>query len=355
VTVDLDDVQALRAHDPSGMLDVVSAMPSQCRAAYDDAVSMDAPSADGVGAVTFCGMGGSAVAGDVLRSVFRDRLRIPVDVNRTPILPEYCGPHTLVVASSYSGNTGETLAAFHEAVRRGCRVAAVTAGGELGARAGSAGAPVATVPAGFMPRAALGYLTFGLLGLLQAMGLLPPLRADVDETVGELEALVERLGPAAAVDRNPAKALAGLIRDRVPVVWGAEGIGAVAAARWKAQLNENGKVPAFASSMSELDHNEVVGWTRPFGAWFSLVALRHDGEPDGFSERFERSYEIARDAGVEVEEVHAAGRSPLARLFSLILAGDFTSVYVALRREVDPTPVAAIDRIKAALGAGGRS
>lgn len=347
--IDLGDVEALHAADPQDMLGAVAGLPGHCRSAYDDARALDLPKADGITAVTFCGMGGSAVAGDVLRGVFRDRLSVPVDVNRSPLLPAYAGPETLVVISSYSGNTSETLSAFREAVTRGCRLLAVSGGGTLVQEAGEAGAPVVPVPPGFQPRAALGHLGFAALGALETMGLLPPLAGDVDETVQELEALASRMGPDAAPDRNPAKALAGLIGDRVPVIWGAEGIGAVAAMRWKTQMNENGKVPAFFSAMSELDHNEVVGWTTPYGQRFSLVALRHEGEHPEIAARFKLSYDIARAAGVEIEEVTAAGRSNLARLMSLVLAGDFTSVYVGLRRGVDPTPVAVIDHLKASL------
>lgn len=349
MTVDLDDVQALRGVDASDMLGAVSALPDHCRAAYDGAVALDLPSAEGVASVTFCGMGGSAVAGDVLRAVFRDRVGVPIEVNRGHELPAYAGPHTLVVISSYSGNTSETLSGFREARSRGCRLLAVTSGGTLGAEAAEAGIPVVSVPGGFQPRAALGYLGFAALGALEAMGLLPSLAGDVDETVTELAALVERLGPEAPTEQNPAKALAARIGDKVPVVWGAEGIGAVAAMRWKTQLNENGKVPASWSSMSELDHNEVVGWTQPHGHDFSLIALRHDGEHPEIARRFPLSYDIARAAGVENAEIRAAGRSSLARLMSLIVVGDFTSVYLALRRGVDPTPVEVIERLKAAL------
>ena len=205
------------------------------------------------------------------------------------------------------------------------------------------------VPGGFQPRAALGHLGFASLGALEAMGLLPDLTDDVEETVAELEALVERLGPDVPAERNPAKALAERIGDRVPIVWGAEGIGSVAAMRWKTQLNENGKVPAFWSAMSELDHNEVVGWIAPAGHPFSLIALRHDGEHPEIAERFPLSYRIARDAGMENAEVRAAGRTQLARLMSLVIVGDYTSVYVGLRRGVDPTPVEVLVRLKADL------
>lgn len=347
--IDLDNVEALHTLDAADMLGAVTSLPEHCRAAYDAAVSLDLPPAEGVTAVAFCGMGGSAVAGDVLRVVFRDRLRVPVDVVRGHELPAFAGPHTLVVVSSYSGNTSETLAAFREALARGCRVVAVTSGGTLGIEMAEAGLPVVPVPSGFQPRAALGYLGFSALGALEAMGLLPPLADDVDETVTELRALADRLGPRSPADANPAKALAVRIGDKVPVVWGAEGIGAVAAMRWKTQLNENAKVPAFWSSLSELDHNEVVGWVTPYGHEFSLIALRHDGEHPEIVERFPLSYEIARAAGMDNAEVRAAGRSLLARLMSLILVGDYTSVYLGLRRGLDPTPVVVIDRLKSAL------
>lgn len=347
--IDLDQQELLRAADPSDMLGTVAALPEHCRAAYDAAVALDLPSAEAITSVTFCGMGGSAVAGDVLRSVFRDRLGIPVDVNRAHELPAYVEELALVVVSSYSGNTSETLSAFREARARGCRIMAVTSGGTLGAECAEAGLPIVAVPGGLQPRAALGHLGFAALGGLEAAGLLPPVGADVDETVQELATLAERLGPHEPTERNPAKALAARIGDKVPVIWGAEGIGAVAAMRWKTQLNENGKVPAFWSAMSELDHNEVVGWIQSYGHSFSLIALRHDGEHEEIARRFPLSYEIVRASGVDNAEVRAAGRSTLARLMSLIIVGDFTSVYVGLRRGHDPTPVDVLVRLKADL------
>lgn len=350
MTIDLDDSGALAAHDPSDMLATVGALPSHCAQAYVTGRDVEGlPALDGITAVTYCGMGGSAVAGDVLRAVFRDRLSIPVDVNRSPELPEYAGPHTLVVASSYSGNTSETLAAFSEARARGCRILAVSSGGALGQNCARDHVGVVPVPSGFAPRAALGHLAFGALGALESAGLLPPLEADVDETVAELVGLGDELGPRSPTRSNQAKQLAGWIGERTPVVWGAEGIGAVAAMRWKAQLNENAKVPAWSASMSELDHNEVVGWSQDRGDPNAVIGLRNDDEPPETAARFPLSAAVARDSGATYEEVEARGRSRLARLLTTIMVGDFVSVYLALRRGVDPTPVIAIDRLKAAL------
>jgi glucose/mannose-6-phosphate isomerase len=350
VTVDLDDVQALRSFDPSDMLGAVAAMPLHAAQAYGTGLEATSlPALDGITAVSYCGMGGSAIAGDVLRALFRDRLGVPVDVNRSPELPEFAGPHTLVVTCSYSGNTAETLEAFQEAHRRGCRVIALTGGGELAERAETAGSGLTVVPPGYVPRAAFGYLVFGLLGTLEAAGLLPPLAADVAETVTELERLVDALGPDRRRDDNAAKRLAWSLGDRRPVVWGAEGLGAVAAARWKAQWNENAKVPAWSASLPELDHNEVVGWAHGEGNEVYVIALRHEGEHPDVAIRFEPSLEIARDAGAVTDQIWAAGRSPLARLCSLVITGDFASVYLALLRAVDPTTMDAIDHLKAVL------
>jgi glucose/mannose-6-phosphate isomerase len=350
MTVDLDDATAVRDQDPGAMLAAVGNLGSDCREGYSNGVGASGlPDLADVRSVVFCGMGGSAVAGDVLRSVFRDRLGVPVEVNRSPELPAHAGPHSLVVVSSYSGNTSETLGAFREATKRGCRAIVVTSGGTIAEEAAGAGVPVVRVPGGFQPRAAMGWLAFTALGALEAAGLLPPLAEDIAEAAGEVEARAAVCGPDSLTGDNPAKRLAKEIDERIPVVWGAEGIGAAAAARWKTQFNENGKVPAWWSSMSELDHNEVVGWTEPFGGAHAVIALRHEAEDPDIAARFPLSLQIAADAGADTHEVWATGRSSLARLMSLIALGDFTSAYVAIRKGVDPTPVDVIQRLKAAL------
>jgi glucose/mannose-6-phosphate isomerase len=348
--ISLDDEAALAAADPRGMLAAVLAMPSHAREGYRIGRGIGRlPSVDGVTAITYCGMGGSAVAGDVFRALAAGRLPLPVEVIRGSSLPEYCGPHTLVLVSSYSGDTAEALACFEEAIRRGCRTIAVTSGGTLAARAGEVGAAVAIVPGGFVPRAAFGYLSLGWLGVLETAGLMPPLAADVEESAAELERIVATGAPSVPTSANPTKTLATAIGARTPVIWGGEGIGAVAAMRWKTQLNENAKVPAWSSSLPELDHNEIVGWSAGSGSRSFVVALRDPGEPREISLRFPLSLEIARDAGARTEEVHAQGRSALARLLSLVLVGDLTATYLGLARRVDPTEMDAIVRLKQEL------
>jgi glucose/mannose-6-phosphate isomerase len=349
-TVDLDDAAALARVDAGDMLGAVGALGSDAAAGYAAGRATDGlPSLDAITAVVVCGMGGSAVAGDVLKQAFRDRLPVPVDVNRSPLLPSYAGPDTLVLVSSYSGETSETLSAAREALARGCRMIAVTSGGTLASVCGDNGVAFARVPGGAQPRAALGHLTFTLLGVLEAAGLLPSLERDVAETVEALTSSAAALGPDVPSADNRAKQLAAWIGDRVPVVWGAEGIGSVAAMRWKTQMNENGKVPAWHATMSELDHNEVVGWTRPYGERHAIVALRSSLEHPELAARFGLSADIAADAGAAIEEVRAPDLGSLASLLALIHVGDYASCYLALARGVDPTPVDVITKLKAAL------
>ena len=347
---DLDDRAALRAVDPGGMLDAVVGLAQQCREAYAIGLATNPlPKAAGIASVAVCGMGGSGIAGDVLAAIAASRLRIPVTVVRTPELPEFCGPHTLLIASSYSGETSETLGLFEEAVVRGCRILSIASGGMLAERSAELGVGRVHVPEGFMPRAAFGHLAVGALGALEAMGIAPSHADDVAEALGLMDEVVAEGGPDEPAATNPAKALALAIGERVPVVWGADGIASVAATRWKTQFNENAKVPAFAAALPELDHNEVVGWSPGRGDGFAVIALRHEGEHGDVSSRFPLSEDIARRSGAHVHEVRARGRSDLARLLTLVQIGDLVSTYLGLARGIDPSPVEAIAGLKRAL------
>jgi glucose/mannose-6-phosphate isomerase len=347
--IDLDDETAVLAGDPGSMLSAAAALAEHCRGGYERGLAARPHAAMEVASLVLCGMGSSAVAGDVVRTLYADRLRVPAMVVRASELPAFCGPTTLVVVCSYSGETAEALACFEQAVERGCRVVAVASGGELASRAGALGLPCVRVPPGFMPRATLGDTVLGALGLLEGAGLVEAVADDVAEACGVLGSIAATCAPGIPATVNPAKRLAGAMGDRVPVVWGSEGLGSVAAVRWKTQFNENAKVPAWASSLPELDHNEIVGWSEGAGGRYVVIALRHDGEPPDVAARFVPSMDIARSSGAAVEEVWASGTSPLSRFLSLVMLGDFASIYLGIARGVDPTPIDAIARLKRAL------
>jgi glucose/mannose-6-phosphate isomerase len=355
--IDLDDPAAIAAADPSGMLDAMLAMPEHCRLGYRAGRSADdLPSGDGIDSLVVCGMGGSGLSGDVVRALYQDRLGIPITVVKGPVLPEFCGKDTLVVCSSFSGGTAETLACFEEAAARGCRLVAVASGGALAERAGDVGVAVVEVPGGFpAPRAAVGHLAFGALGALERIGVIPALEADVEHTGLLLESLAAEIAPDVPRADNRAKALAARIGDRIPVVWGSWGVAEVAATRWKTQLNENAKVPAFCSVLPELNHNEVVGWSQGQGERFLLLVLRHEDEYPDVRTLFPAAIDVVSGGGLRHEEVWGTGDSPLSVLMSLIMLGDAMTVYLGLIRGVDPTPIEAISRLKQALASAGVS
>jgi glucose/mannose-6-phosphate isomerase len=350
--IDLDDTAALSAGDPSDMLGAVTRAPRQWREGIERAEAVQGlPSVDGVRAVVACGMGGSGIAGDVLAAVAAARMRVPVAVVKGYTLPAYIGPETLVLAISYSGNTEETLSCFEQAQEKKARIIAISTGGKVAERAAAAKIPHVRPVEGLQPRAALYSLAviplvlLGRMGLLDAAPELDAVERLLEEQVGALEAGV----PA---EKNEAKRLAHQLDGYLPLVWGQEGELAVAALRWRCQFNENAKMPAFDRVLPELDHNELAGYDPglPELGRVALIVLRTDGEHPRIAKRVDASLGVMRDRVGLAEQGWALGGSPLERLMSVALLGDFVSVYLALLRGVDPTPVDVIERLKRALG-----
>jgi glucose/mannose-6-phosphate isomerase len=346
----LDDAAALREADPRGMLNAFLGMDRQLREAYDAARASAIPFAGAVRSVTFCAMGGSAAAGDVVASAFADRIGAPMQVLRGYRVPRGYGEQDLVLAVSYSGNTEETLAAHAAARERGCLVMAVCGGGALAERAREAGIPLVEIPAGApVPRAGLGALTGGVVGALAGAGLVTHADGDMEDAVATLRAFRRELGPDVPSAENEAKRLASWVDDRLPLVWGSEGVSASAAWRWKTAFNENAEVPAFASTLPELDHHEIVGWTDGRGEGFRLVILREEDEHPTVQPRLDATLEEISRSGLEWREVRARGTTPLARALSLALVGDLASTYHALERGIDPAAMASLTRVKERL------
>jgi glucose/mannose-6-phosphate isomerase len=254
------------------------------------------------------------------------------------------------VTGSFSGNTEETLSAYREAVIRGCRVVAMSSGGELTALAQEDLVPLVPIPPEVpVPRAALGYLAAGPIGVLDAMGVIPPAGEEIDRTARLMEGLADRLGPDRRSESNPAKSLALWLAGKTAVVWGSEGLAEAPALRWKAELNENAKVPAFSAILPELDHNEVEGWSPGTGSGYALVVLRHRMEHPRVAERVAATLDALGGSGLEARQVHAEGSSPLEQLFSLVMMGDFTATYLGIVRGVDPTPIPVLSALKERL------
>ena len=344
--------------DASGMLAQVAGLAAQLREGYADAraqlserivgPSSVAPRDQPDGLVA-CGMGGSAIGADrVLAGL--PGITVPAAVVRGYDRPEWVGPRTLVIAVSYSGETEETLACATRAGARGCAPACIASGGSLAALAEAEGLPWVRVPGGGQPRAAVGRLSMALLAALEAARLTGRHDEEVAQAAAQLEADDALLAPGRPDTDNAAKRLARTLEQRLVVVYGA-GPTVPVARRWKGQVNENAKAPAFFNELPELDHNEIMGWTSLPHVASSAVALFLTDVAAG--ERLGRRADLtAREyerLGVTSEVIAARGSSRLARLFSLVQLGDYVSCYLALLYGMDPTPVDAIEAFKAGL------
>jgi glucose/mannose-6-phosphate isomerase len=344
------DAAAVAAVDSTGQAGDIVDLATHLRDALWRVDSAAIAPADAPGGLVVAGMGGSAVGGRLAAAVLRSRLRRPVAVADDYALPGWAGPETLVLCSSYSGNTEETLAAYDDAAARGAPRLVATTGGGLAERARRDGVPVIPLPGGFQPRAAVGYALVAALEAAALCGAAPSLREEVEAAASLAEELAEQWGPDGPED-GEAKALARRLHGTVPVVGGAE-LAAAAAYRWKCQINENAGLPAFASTLPELDHNEVVGWpTAGDLGRFSAVFLEDPGAHPRNALRSALSAGQAAAGAAVVERVAARGETPTERLVSLVLLGDLVSLYLAVLRGEDPVAIPPIDELKAALAA----
>jgi glucose/mannose-6-phosphate isomerase len=337
--------------DSLGFAEAVATLPEQFAEAAAAAAAVDLAAVSGAAVehVVVCGMGGSGISGDVLAAAAAHDLAVPVTVLKGYRIPRFVGPGSLVFAVSYSGGTEETLEAAAAALTVGARLVAVCSGDELAALAAGAGAPVVGCPGGFMPRAALGHLATPLFVVCERLGLLPGAGAWIDAARAQAAARRDACHPRVEGAANPARELARRIGRTFPLVWGAGALGAVAAYRWKADINENAKAPAFWNAFPELDHNEICGFgqhgdvTRQVA---TLVELRHDFEHPRLGRRVEATRTIVEETVASVLEVRAAGEGRLAQLIDLMYVGDWVSVYLALDAGVDPGPIEAIAALK---------
>ncbi|MGR6837058.1 bifunctional phosphoglucose/phosphomannose isomerase [Syntrophomonas erecta] len=301
--------------------------------------------------IVVSGLGGSAIGGDILRTYALPRASLPVVVNRDYNVPAFVHQNTLFIAVSYSGNTEETLSSYQQARDKGADVVCLTSGGKLAQMATEDGFSIIKVPGDLVPRAATGYLFAPLALFLEQVGILSGVREEIVETVQVLQALREDLNPHILAPQNLARAIAEKIKDSIPVIWGSSGVSEVAALRWKAQINENAKAPAYYNVFPELNHNEIVGFEVPkeLIRQMVLVILRDSGDHERIKKRLQITTDIIRDRVKHIIEVPSQGTSYLARFYSLVYVGDYASAYLALEYGLNPTPVQVIDFLKAEL------
>jgi len=354
VTPLLDNFEKVKSVDKSGMLKFSIDAAKHYREAFKVAekivVSYPKPAN-----IVVAGLGGSAIGGDLLKDWSKNQLTVPIEVSREYSLPKYAGKKTLAVICSYSGDTEETLSSYLDALKQKCMIFCISSGGALIKYAKKHKVPFLQVPSGMPPRAALPYMLVPQLVLLQKVGLVKGVKEELDETTTLLEKISQENGPLTPTGDNFAKTVATHVGDTAPVIYGF-GFFRGVAQRFKQQFNENSKSAAKWEFFPELNHNEIVGWEGRGEQckYFSVIFIRDiENEPIEISSRIDITEQIMEQKGLITFDLKVQGKSILARMLSTILVGDFASVYLAVLRGADPTPVKTINLLKGALQENG--
>jgi glucose/mannose-6-phosphate isomerase len=348
--MDLDDVKAFEKLDLQNMLGQIDNLPRQLQSAWELGQHPPLPGSLGVTRILISGMGGSAIGADLLAAYLAPTCQIPVIVHRDYSLPAWAhGPETLVIASSHSGNTEETLAVFDAAVQAGCRLLAVCTGGELEQRAAAQHVPVWKFDHSGQPRAAVGF-SFGLLlAAFARLDLIPDPQEDLLEAVAGMLSQQETLRAHVPVVQNPAKRMAGQLVGRWVNVYGS-GILAPVARRWKGQINEIAKAGAGFEFLPEADHNALAGLENPellMRTMTLFLCAPSDHPRNQLRTDFTRQGFMI--AGLNTDVYNANGESRLAHLWTALHFGDYMAYYLAMAYGMDPTPVEALQNLKASL------
>jgi glucose/mannose-6-phosphate isomerase len=344
--ISLDDSSVIKEVDKGDMFSLTLRMPEdieQALAEFEGRTFSRFNPAN----IVVCGMGGSAIGGDLAYSLLREDLPVPLCVVRDYNLPSFVSRNTLFYAISYSGNTEETISAYKEAKARGARRVVISSGGKLKEIVDED--VFISLPSGLPPRSALPFIFVPLVRSLESIGVVRK-RNDWKEAIALLRELRESLSPLTPTQDNRAKQLAYSLRGKLPLIYASSPLLYGVAFRWKTQINENAKAHAYVDYFSELHHNEIMAWeSKEKVANFAVVILRDKGENDRIRERIEITKELLSDK-TEIYEVWTKGEGKLARLLSVLYLGDFLSLYLAVLYGVDPQEIDSINYIKKKLG-----
>lgn len=347
--MNLDDLAYFKKLDTLNMLAEIDDLPDQLQQAWDLGLTQPLPKLDEIRAIVISGVGGSAIGADLVAASVFSSIRVPIIVHRDYGLPAFArGKQTLVICSSHSGNTEETLDSFESALKNDCSLVVICTGGELAKRAGEENVPVWRFNHNGQPRAAVGF-SFGLLlSLFARLNLIPDPAKDIAEAVSAMKKSQEHLRADVPIANNPAKRYAGQLVGRWVTVMGA-GILAPVARRWKGQMNEVAKAGANFEFLPEADHNTLAGTLNPSETLNMRTMTMFLRAPSDHPRNRLRS-DLTRQAfmleGMNTDSVDARGESTLAHMWTLILFGDYMTYYLAMAYGVDPTPIEALVSFK---------
>jgi glucose/mannose-6-phosphate isomerase len=349
-SLNLKDIKKI---DKSNMLDMLLDFPLQCKVSQDLAKKANILfEKRDFTKVVFAGLGGSAIAGDLVRSYLYFESRLPIIVCREYELPAYVDSSTLVFISSYSGNTEETINAYNQAKEKGAYIIVISCGGTLREYATLYKVTFIQIPPGLPPRCALGYLSIIPLCILAKLGLIKDQGCAIGEVVGVLEDLRNRLlKPKIGMKDNISKQIAAKLFNKFGVIYSSSIHFDVAVTRLRGQLNENSKSLASSHLFPEMNHNEIVGWQNPKKLFknFMVLMLRDNQMHPRVAKRMDITEDILKKEDVTTLEIWSHGKDLLSRIFSLIYIGDFISYYLAILYGIDPTPVERVTYLKEQL------
>jgi glucose/mannose-6-phosphate isomerase len=344
-------VGLIKRLDTQNMLENIKAMADHLEEGISIGQNVDLQNIESetFNAVVLSGMGGSAIAGDIVRSYLSGKIQVPFLVQRHYRLPQFVNRKTLVICSSYSGNTEETLSAYDDAVSRGAKLIVMTTGGQLGEKASADRVPVAGIPNGMPPRAALGYSFAPLITIISRLGLCDQVGQDIGQAAA---AMRDRLKLYMHENKdNPALSLAKNIHGTIPVIYAGQDHLDAVAWRFKGQISENAGCLAFVNVFPEFNHNELVGWDELYGLdeKFTIIMIRDSKDHRRIKARMDIVSQYLEARGLKVINIQIEDGEGLTKIFLYIQYIDFVSYYLALLNGVDPTPVKAIDYLKEKL------
>jgi len=348
----LDDVEEIDNIDKSNMLDVVADFPSQIEKASEIIKSAELENIYKVDNIVFSGMGGSAISGDILQAYFRDKIDIPIYVNRQYDLPRWVNKDSLVFIQSYSGNTEETLSAFKHAYQKRSKIIAITSNGKLEEFCKKRQINLIKIPQGYQPRAATGFMLFSALYALIKTGVI---RLDIDKEINETIKIAKEVSQnnnkKIEIQKNYAKQLANKIIKKTPQIYSFKYYNPIAK-RWCTQFNENSKIICRYDEVSESNHNDIVGWSMnpEVTKNFTCILFRDKAEESVYIEkRLEFMKKLFKTNAADTIEIEIEGKKRLSKMMYTMYLGDFVSCYLAILRKIDPTPVNIISELKEEL------
>ncbi|NOS84159.1 MAG: bifunctional phosphoglucose/phosphomannose isomerase [Ignavibacteria bacterium] len=335
-------------HDSANMFAVIADLPGQLKQAFEIGSNININlDVSGIRNIIITGLGGSAIGGDLLRSYLQYEINLPIQVNRNYYIPAYANENTLVICSSYSGDTEETLSAYNDAKNKGCKIACISAGGKLTIMAENDGNYVVKVPRGFQPRCALAFSFITMLMLFVKLKFI----AERDHDIARLiDMMNEKSLVYTAFDSgtNPAVNIAEHLHGMIPVIYSSNDLLDIVNLRWRGQFAENAKTLAFGNYFPELNHNEIVGWQEnsDFLRNFALIYLLDREDNPRILKRQKITKEILEPYRGKDIEIVSEGNSKLERIFDLVYLGDWISFYLAVINKTDPSPIEKINILK---------